>query len=141
VDFTVYVPNDLGERLKQVTPKLNYSALFREAALSQLQRQDAVAKQSSKAEMYELGVEEADGRMYTAHLFGALLTPHNVVVEVYVTKDREVIVYEPVEKRLHRHVEPEGLRRWLDGGALSPEEYIDVMNALGVEPVIEIGRP
>ncbi len=130
MDFTVYVPDDLGERLKSVAPKVNFSALFREAAKSELDRLDRTAEMAGDAQEFELDMRLPEGTPYVGVIRGEQLTNTHNGCTFYLTDDGRVLAYydKPAEGEPYVvQVENAGVQ----SGYASNEDFIKVAAALG----------
>lgn len=130
MDFTVYVPDDLGDQLKNVAPKMNLSALFREAAKMELARRERLAEMASDAQEFDLEMRLPDGTPYVGVIRGEQLTNTHNGCTFYLTDDGRVLAYyeEPAEGEPHVvQVENAGLQ----SGYASNEDFIKVSAALG----------
>ncbi len=128
--INVYLPDDIGEKAKEAG--LNLSGLLREGVEAELHRRERLGALLKDVEVYELTIQDGS---YIARLHGKLLTPDNEKVEVYLTEEEELVIYDPREGRLHGECEVSDLHSWLDDNA-----YIAVAAALGEEAVIDYGK-
>jgi hypothetical protein len=139
MDINVYLPDELGAQAKEAGVK--FSALLRDAVTLELRQRNAVESALVDSGVHTVHVEDDNGRCYDARIHGVGLARNARTDDaVFLTDSRQVIVYEGRAMRLHYvQSDPdvplaEALRAWLDEDA-----YIDTMNALGLEPVIDIG--
>lgn len=85
------------------------------------------------AELVKLPIEDQHGRRYTIRFAGTRLA-YAGNIEVYQTDDERFIVYDAHHLNYSEVDDPEeDLPDWLN-----QDEYIDVMNALGVTPEIDL---
>ena len=99
MDFTVYVPDALGRRIKTAEPKLRYSELFQEAATAALDRQEAKAKLLESTTTWIVDVD--DDPAYQARLHGQFVAS-GTDCQVFLTETEELIVYDERNQRLLR---------------------------------------
>ena len=86
------------------------------------------------AEQHEVLFEDREGRQIRGRFTGVFLAELRDGTGVYLTDDERVIVHDPIKLRYWEAENAEDdLRELLDDG-----DYIEVMSALGVEPVIDI---
>ena len=86
-------------------------------------------------QVYEIHVQDADGRGYVGRITGKEIA-HDEAAEatVYLTDDERVIVHDGKNGRHWEIEDPaEELREWLNDAA-----YCDAMGALGETPVIDL---
>ncbi len=137
MDFTVYVPDDLGERLKNVSKDLNLSAMFRRAVADELARRERLAEMASDAQEFELEMRLPDGTPYVGVIRGERLTNTHNGCTFYLTDDGRVLAYyeKPAEGEPHVvQVENAGLQ----SGYASNEDFIKVAAALGERARLEL---
>jgi hypothetical protein len=131
VDITVYLPDEIGRQAKDA--ELNLSGLLRSAVTDELERREAMNKTLTETETYEVYLEDGDGRGYTGTITGKKLGWEDEV-EVFLTSDERVLVYDGKRSEYHEVTDPaEQLRNWL-GAA----EYFDVVTALGGKPRVDL---
>jgi hypothetical protein len=133
VDFTVYVPDELGEQLKSVAPKLNLSALFRHAVKAELERRARLAEMAADAQEFEFDLQTPDGDPYRGVLRGRQLTKSHKGVTFYETADGRVMVHDD-ERREVFPIHDAGR----EDGYASREDYIAVSAALGKPATVEL---
>lgn len=135
MDIMVYLPEEVGTWAKEAG--INFSATLRQALIERRAQTGAVEATLADSGVHEVTVD-ADGRAYTARISGTIIASNDRTGDlVFLTEDEQVILYEERKERLHYLQDgeiDEVLRGFLDDG-----EYIDAMNALGLDPVIEIG--
>ena len=132
MDFTVYLPDALGERAK-AEPNLNLSRMLRDALQEELDRRDQMTDTLKNVGTHTVPLENDSGAYYTGRITGALVY-NDGRVEVFITDDERVIVYDLGELKHHVLQDPEEeLRNTLD-----EDSYSTVMEALGISPVIDL---
>ena len=137
MDFTVYLPDDIGKRAKEAQD-LNLSRLLRDAVTRELERREAMKTTLETPTTHEVYVEDRDGRGYTGRITGRSIaaTEDHEEIEVFLTTDERVIVYYGKKNEYHVLDNPaEELREWLSD---APAAYFDAMTALGEEPVMDL---
>jgi hypothetical protein len=143
VDFTLYLPDEIGQRAKDAFQRGDLSRLFRDAVTDELERRTAVSTTLDQPQTYELSLEDEDGRYYTGRITGKEIAyderSGHSVIKVYLTEDERVIVHDDANLRYYDLSDDPGtnvaeeLRQWLSPGA-----YSDAMHALGEKPVIDL---
>ena len=115
--------------------KGDYSRLFRDAVVDELERRAAVTTTLIKSKEHLLEVEDDEGRPYTARLVGVEIANDDPKF-VFLTDDERIIAY---------HAEYKGGDYWeIDDPEtelrdfLSPGAYSDALYALGRKPVVDI---
>lgn len=134
MDFTVYLPDELGARAKDEL-KGQLSRLFRDAVEAEMKRREAMAKTLAEPQEFKVAIEDSEGRYYTGRISGSLIAyDDRREVSVYLTTDERVIVYDGGKQKHYVLDDPEEqLRGWL-----SPAAYSDAMEAFGIVPVIDL---
>lgn len=133
MDITVYLPDEIGQRAKAA--ELNLSGLLRAAVSDELERRAQVTKTLTEPQTYEIYLEDRDGRGYKGRITGAMLVRTNDDIEVYLTDDERVIVYDENKTEHWELDNPVAeLRDWL----VSDADYAEAMKALGESPVIDL---
>lgn len=88
----------------------------------------------SKTHEYVLEVEDKDGRCFKGRIEGRLIAEDKHGATVYVTADERVILYDESKLKFWVLDDPEDELR----GELDTDAYIEAMNALGVEPTVDL---
>ena len=138
MDFTLYLPDEVGERVraaKNAGSLGSLSEVFREAMLRELERMDAVERTLEETRVYEIALADQEGRPYTGRITGKLLVRTDDDTEVYLTDDERVLVYDGGKTQRYWVVEDpeEDLRDQLD-----PASYHSVLADLGLKAVVDI---
>ncbi len=132
MDVTVYLPEDIGKRAK--AEGLNLSRLLRDAVSQELERRDAVSKALEDPKTYEVALEDRDGRGYVGRITGKEIAfDDRAEKTVYLTTDERILVHDAHRNDYFEVDDPEELRDALHEGA-----YIDALNALGEQPVVDL---
>jgi len=133
VDITVYLPDEIGARAKEAD--LPFSRLLRAAVEEELNRREAVVETLTDSSEYEvLNLEDNEGRLYTGRLVGTMIAEGRNDVFVYLTDDERVLVHDNRHSKVHEIEDEEAeLREWLE-----EEQYVEAMNALGLQPVVDL---
>jgi hypothetical protein len=133
MNINLYLPDDVGQRAKD--EQLPFSQLLREAVLNELERRETMKATLKAPETYEVYIENDDGRGFTGRITGASIAyDDRSEVEVFLTADERVLVYDGTKSRYYELVEPvEDLRNWLPKAA-----YADAVTALGQKPIIDL---
>ena len=134
MNHNVYLPDEVSEQAKAA--ELNLSRLLRDAVTNELERRKAVAATLNDVQVHEVEIEDSDGQFWTGRITGTCIAQDNDKgeVEVYLTDDERVIVYDGRRRQYHEINDPENeLRDWL-----WPAGYTDALLALGMTPVIDI---
>jgi post-segregation antitoxin (ccd killing protein) len=131
VDITIYLPDELGERAKRET--INFSRMLRDALVAHFEEVDTVTRTLENAEEVVLALEDAEGRRYKGRFTAARLSDSDDP-EVYLTTDGTVVLYRPGQLRYTTAQNPEEDLR----GLLSDENYVAVMDALGIEATVDL---
>jgi hypothetical protein len=134
VDFTVYLPDEIGAQAKEFERGV-LSRLLRDAVTDELGRRKAMAEAQGATKVHEVYVEDEDGRGFTGRITGAEIAYNDRNdVTVYVTDDERVIVHDADRARYEVLDNPaEQLRHWLTDGL-----YVEAMHALGEKPVVDL---
>jgi hypothetical protein len=138
MNFNVYLPDELGERVKSEGLKL--SRLLRDAVSKELKRKEAMASTLGEPSTFELDMLTEDGAPYTGRIIGTQLIESDVTgpFDVYLTEDHRVILYHPEDKMVHIHESAgEELANILKD-ALTGPEFIQACQALGIRPVVDL---
>lgn len=134
MDITIYLPDELGQWAKS-DPSVNLSRMLRDELESLRAERRAVAKAISDAKPFKREVEDKDGRRFKLRFTGVRLAVENRRdVEVFLTDDERVLVYDGEKLDYSVVDDAEGELRDL----LADDQYIDVMNALGITPEIDL---
>jgi hypothetical protein len=133
VDFTVYLPDEIGQRAKEL-PRGTLSQLFRTAVTDELERRDTMSETLSNPKEYEVTIEGESG-VYTGRITGKEIAyQERGEVTVYLTDDNRVIAHDGEKLDYHVLEDPvDDLRDWLDDDA-----YAAALYALGEKPVIDL---
>jgi post-segregation antitoxin (ccd killing protein) len=131
VDITIYLPDDIAQRAKK--QNVNLSRLLRDALVEKFRVEDIMAETLEGASEIKLKLENENGRMYTGRITGKMIASGNRV-EVYLTEDERVIVYDF-----------DNLKYWVEDWETDLEAligdrdvYVEAMDALGREVTIDI---
>jgi hypothetical protein len=132
MDITVYLPDEIGERAKAAG--LNLSRLLRDAAQTELERRAVIATTLGQATEHLLDLEDEGGTPYTGRITGTVIARDDSGT-VYLTTDERVILYD-FDKLEHWEID-------FDFPEVSVEDqlgdlYVEVMRALGKNPVIDL---
>ena len=131
VDITIYLPDEIADRAKR--QNVNLSRLLRDALAAQFQQEDAMAKTLEGASQVVLQLENEDGRTYKGRITATKIAGSGDV-EVFLTEEENVVVYEENKCKYSVCEDPEeDLRGWL-----TDDQYIEAMNALGIEPTVDL---
>ena len=132
MDITVYLPNEIGEKAKAA--KLNLSGLLREAVTEELERRRIVKATLEKPQVYEVDVEDNDGRRrYTGRITGALIARDGDVT-VYLTDDERVLTHNARDSSYWECDDPEEELR----DQLSDGSYAEALHALGLKATVDL---
>lgn len=132
MDFNVYLPDALGERVKR-EQGLNMSRIFRDAITHELDRRQAMSNTLGHMSTIELRLETKDGAAYIGRFDG-----------VPIAEDRNVSVYLADDERVILYDEKKGKHWVLDNPVdelreeLGDEAYLDAMGALGETAVVDL---
>jgi hypothetical protein len=137
MDITIYLPDELGQWAKDAG--LNLSQTLRSEVEAERHRRTAVDQTLESAGVVHLRVEGRDGRTYTARLHATALHEETGDVQAYLGEDGRVYVYDERDNTLHTHDTSMDLGDWL-AAYLRDDAYIQAMNALGEDAVIDIGQ-
>jgi len=134
MDITVYLPDEIGQWAKDAG--LNLSQTLRSEVEAERSRRQAVTQTLAGAEVHTLTIEHPPtGTSYRARLYAARLHGQTGSVQAFLGRNNhEIYVYDERDNSLTDDVAAEDLRNYL-----SDAEYIEAMNALGKEAVIDIG--
>jgi post-segregation antitoxin (ccd killing protein) len=133
VNVNAYLPDDLGKRAKDAD--LPFSQLLRDAVVDELERREAMAATLADPQTFKLAIEDRDGTAYTGRIKGKLLAADDRNrVEVYLTEDERVILYDG--ERLDYWAIHDPQTELED--VLETSAYVEVCRALGIEPVIDL---
>jgi hypothetical protein len=139
MNVNVYLPDELGARAKEA--ELPFSQLLQGAVLQELERIATVQKTLTEPEVYELYLEDREGRSYKGRVTGALIAeiyegPRHGV-QAYLTADERVIIYDGEKQYFEVEDDDveEALRGWLGN---DPAAYTDACEALGIDAVIDL---
>lgn len=133
MDFSVYLPDQIGERAKKEELKL--SRMLRDAVIKEFERRDATEATLSSAQTYEFEMVTEEGRPYIARLTGARIAG-DAGVGAYLTTDKRVFLHDGVViTRIDDDEVADVLRlAFVD----EPDEYIAACAALGIKAVIDL---
>jgi hypothetical protein len=140
VDITVYLPDEIGERLKKEMKDndLKPSRLFRDAIVEEFRRRDAMTEALGDSEVYEVLLQDENGLEYTGRITGKMIAGDQHVA-LYLTADRRVLAFYPDQMGYDRVDEPgQDLVQNLLRVGLDQDEFADACRALGVKPVIDL---
>ena len=133
MDITIYLPDDIAQRAKK--QNINLSRLLRDALVEQFRVEDIMAKTLEGASEIKLKLENENGNIYTGRITGKKIASGDHV-EVYLTKDERVIVYD--FGNLKYWVEGEDWQVDLEDLIGDRDVYVEAMDALGREVTIDI---
>jgi hypothetical protein len=133
--FNLYLPDELGERAREL-PRGVLSFLLQAAVREELERRAAVAETLSDVGTHEVEIEDRDGNVYTGRITGtSIANPYRSDIEVFLTEDERVIVYDVDKLEYHVLDDPvEQLRGWLP----DDEDYAAALYAIGEKPVVDL---
>ena len=136
MDFTVYLPEELGQRVRDAgLPRGTLSQLLQTAVSEELERREAMSKTLEKVKEHKLELEDENGDRYAGRLVGReIAADEGTERTVYLTEDERVILYDPREMK-HWDVSDD-LEDALS--ELSTQTYVSAMRALGEKPTIDI---
>ena len=119
---------DTELRAKARDLEINMSRLFEDALQVEVHRRETLAETlSDGVEVHELQLEDEDGVAYVGRITGK-----HIAADVYLTDDGRVIVYDDAKLKYTIVGDPrEDLQ-------LPREEYLAVMDALGLDPTPEV---
>ena len=131
VRTTVSLPDELYERAKAVG--LPFSKLLQDAIRAELQRLNTVERVlTDDQDRYVMPVAR-DGKVITGRITGRLVAD-SPTTRVYLTRPDRVLIYDVRAQTVSESSDPaEDLR-----GRLATDDYIDLLDALGVEAVIDL---
>jgi len=132
LNITVYLPEEIGTWAKKAD--LNLSYMLRRAVEGEQHRQAVRMNLGDQSGVHELEVQDKHKRIYTARFHGRLLTEHDGVT-AYLSDDGNIWTYDGSSFDLCPHDEP-----WLDLQDWPLDDYLTVMEAIGVTGVVEIGK-
>ena len=132
MDITVYLPDELGQWAK--ANDVNLSRMLRDAVTEEQMQRTAIEATSATATEHKLDIEGDEGA-YTLRFTGTRIAEDRDV-EVYLTDDEDVLVYEADKERYSILTDVEDLSDRLGQGA-----YIEAMHALGLKPVVDLRAP
>jgi len=138
VDFTVYLPDYLGQRYAAHKDRINLSRLLRAALEEHFAEEDAMNATIDDATEVKLRLEDDDGRPYVGRIRATkIASDDDDAIETYLTDEANVVVYDRERSRFHVLDDAEEeLRGWYQN---APGAYTDAMFALGVEPIVDLG--
>ncbi len=133
MDITVYLPDELGKRAKR--ENVNLSRMLRDALIEEFQRRDTMKATLDDMQVYEVEVEDDEGKVYTGRITGSQIAyDESGDVTVFLTDDERVIVHDGKRMKYWVLDDPEEqLRGWL-----GPAEYYEAVDALGITPVVDL---
>ena len=146
MNITVYLPDEIGRWAKDAQD-LDLSALLRTAVEREREYRDWLAEPASDIKAHELRVE-GDNGTYTVRLHAKEIARNlqrNHDEYLYVTEDERVLVYDNDADKLYGFDPHEtsasitytDAAHWEHG---DPDFYLALMQALGEDAVIDIGR-
>jgi hypothetical protein len=135
MDFTVYLPDSLGDRVREADlPRGLLSALFREAVEAELERRMRVAATLKEPQEFKFELEDDQGYPYIGVVNGVELAyDERDDVLYYLTADERVIA---VDRGRSRSWEVEDPQDELFE-TVPVEEYYAAMQKLGLKPKLE----
>jgi hypothetical protein len=131
-DVTVRIDQELRRQARD--ERVNLSRLLEDSLRSEIFRRKTIRDTLAEPQEIRLDLEDKDGRPYIGKFTGRLLGEARGV-EVYVTEDQRVIVY---DRRKVTHSELEDLAELRDWFPHDPDVYSDAMRALGRVPEIDL---
>lgn len=131
MDITIYLPDELALRAKSAG--VNLSRLLRDALIEQFHQEDAVANATQDATIVTLDLQDRDGRAYKGRITASRIAQTDRV-EVYLTPEEKVVVYDLDQLRYDVVEDPE--EELVD--LLRDDDYLEVMNALGIVPTVDL---
>ena len=99
MDFTVYLPAEIGERAKAAELKL--SRLLRDAVTRELDRRAAMNDTLAESQEYKVAVEDRDGRVFAGRITGRAIAVSGDVT-VYLTDDERVLAHDALDRKSTR---------------------------------------
>lgn len=140
VDFTLYLPEEIGQRAKDEQLKL--SPMLRKAVKDELDRRDAVRKAPEEPEIYDLEMRTPEGKAYIARIRGKFIYGEPTDFGIYLKHNKQFILVtggtwedlaeEDVHAQMRLYLEE---CRFEDGAM---DAYIDACATIGIKPVIEL---
>src|SRR5262245_55133916 len=135
MNVNLYLPDDLGQQAKEA--ELPLSQMLRTAVVDELERRKVVSETLAETEIHEVTIEDEDGRPYTGRITGKrLYGPDYHHTEVFLTDDERVLVYDG--GNLRYWVSDDPARDLREIQYMTDGEYADVLQAMGVTPVIDL---
>jgi post-segregation antitoxin (ccd killing protein) len=138
MNHNVYLPDELGQQAKDA--ELNLSRLLRDAVTDELERIEAVSMTLENPQKHEVWIEGNEGG-YTGRITGTLLYWNdNNDDQIFLTDDERVLVYDGNRQKVEElEADRDGtLEERLRGWIADPSAYVDVLNQLGLEAVIDL---
>ncbi len=131
MDITVYLPEELGSKAKEA--ELPFSRLLRGAVEEELERRATMKLTLEDAGPCELRLEDQEGRSYVGQFVGTLVAEDRDV-QVYLTEDERVLLYDASKMQVHEIDDgQEELRDWLNDDA-----YAEAGHTLGFPVIVEL---
>lgn len=131
MDVTIYLPDLLGARAKK--SGLNLSRLLRVKLEEVFASEDVMTETLDATIEVEVNLVDEEGRDYVGRFMGTRIAMSDRH-EVYLSEDRNVVVYDSDELRHWIADEPEDSLR----DVLDEDAYRDAMHALGVKPKVDL---
>lgn len=137
MNFTVDLPDDLGQRVK--SEELKLARLLRDAVASEFWRRDAMSATPEETKTYEVDVE-SNGEPYVGRIRGRRIIDHGDVT-VYLTDDGRVLQHNIDYGNVDRLDGPgndllENLQDLFAEGEI--DEFPKVCTTLGLRPVMDL---
>jgi len=127
MDITIYLPDQLARRAKEASG-LNLSRMLRDALTQHFHEEDTMTQALTHAKTISLDIDDKAGT-YRVQFDGIPLAEN-----VFLTDEGKVIVYDERQMDYSIAEYPEEALR----DQLTQDEYIEVMNALGITPTVAL---
>lgn len=133
---SVYIPDELRNRAEEAG--INLSATLRDAVEEELARRAAIAETvSDGVEEHEVELDDGSIGVITGKRLGRSM---DTEVEIFLTDDERVIVYNPERQQANELEDPEAeLAEWLQSAHRDEAEVIaGAMRSLGYRPRVRL---
>lgn len=131
MDFKVYLPDALGERVK-AEPDLNLSRTLRDAIEAELRERDAMTSTLKDAQTHEIDLLDREDAPYVGRITGTMIASDGDF-DVFLTDDERVILYYGRRQTYEVIEDPQEDLRGMDAAS-----YTEAMHALGLPAVIDL---
>ena len=134
MDMTLYLPDALATEARQY--ELKYSRLFQQAIRDEI---TAIKTLRSDQGEVRLPIEDENGGRYVAQFNGKRLAQGDSVSVYYSEDSEQFIVYDRDDEAFTAFANAEEMAEGAGlASALENEDYVALMNSLGIRPVVSI---